>query len=65
MDGACSLIQYAVYKKSKKLIFKGNSLHAHFKAKGWSDYKVIALFSFITLIGGVGAVAFSVYSTKL
>lgn len=65
VDGACSLIQYAVYKKSKKLIFKGNSLHAHFKAKGWSDYKVIALFSFITLIGGVGAVAFSVYSTKL
>lgn len=64
-DAVCSLVQYFVYKRSKKFIFKGNSLHAHFKAKGWSDYKVIVFFSFITLIGGAGAAAFSVYSTKL
>ncbi|WP_124101170.1 hypothetical protein [Ruminococcus sp. Marseille-P6503] len=64
-DAVCSAIQYFVYKRNKKFIFKGNSLHAHFKAKGWSDYKVIAFFSLVTLVGGAGAAAFSVYSTKL
>lgn len=65
IDSACTLIQYFVFRKNRRLVFKGNSLHAHFKANGWSDYRIIAVFSLITLIGGVGAAAFSVYSTKL
>lgn len=65
IDGVCSAIQYFVYRRSKKILFKGNSLHAHLMAKGWSDYKIIALFSLITILGGLAAIVFAVYKTKL
>ncbi|MGN1114417.1 MAG: hypothetical protein ACI4RC_04780 [Oscillospiraceae bacterium] len=65
IDGFCSLLEFIVYKKSKKLIFKGESLHGHFLAKGYSDYKIMIIFSGLTIIGGAAGVAFAVYSTKL
>ena len=65
VDGACSVIQYIVYRKNKKLIFKGNSLHAHFKAKGYSDYKIMIIFSIISIAGGLAGAAFAFYSTKI
>lgn len=64
IDSICTLIQYAVYKKSKRLIFKGSSLHAHWKEKGFSDYKIILIFSCITLTGGIAGMIFVIYSTK-
>lgn len=64
-DGICSAIQYIIYRKNKKLLFKGNSLHAHFKAKGYSDYKIMIIFSIIGIAGGLVGVAFAVYSTKI
>lgn len=64
IDSICTLIQYAVYKKSKRLIFKGSSLHSHWKEKGFSDYKIILIFSCITLTGGIAGMIFVIYSTK-
>lgn len=64
-DGICTLLQYAVFKRSKKLLLKGNSLHAHLKAKGRNDYGIIIIFSCMTLIGSAVGTAFAVYSTKL
>lgn len=64
-DGVCSLIQYIVYKSRKKLAFKGNSLHAHFKEKGYSDYKIMLIFTCINAVGGAVGIAFAIYSTKL
>lgn len=61
VDDLCTLVQYAVFKKSKKLVLKGASLHEHLKVKGLSDYKIIVLFSLVTLIGGAMATAFCVY----
>lgn len=65
VDGVCSLIQYLVYRKNKKLILKGSSLHSHLAVKGWSDYKIIGMFLLITAAGGAAAIAFAIYSTKL
>ncbi|MGN1134575.1 MAG: hypothetical protein ACI4RN_09030 [Oscillospiraceae bacterium] len=65
IDGFCSLIQFIVYKKSKKLVFKGETLHGHFMTKGYSDYKIMIIFSIMTIIGGAAGVAFAVYSTKI
>lgn len=64
-DGICSLIQYVVYKARKKLVFKGNSLHSHFKAKEYSDYKIILIFTCMSIVGGAVGIAFAVYRTKL
>ncbi|MDE6149374.1 MAG: hypothetical protein K2F81_04675 [Ruminococcus sp.] len=64
IDSFCTIIQYAVFRKSKKLVFKGASLHAHWKEKGFSDYKVILIFSCITVIGGIAGMLFVIYSTK-
>ncbi len=64
IDGICSGAQYLVYKKRKKLLFKGNSLHAHLKACGLSDYNIMGLSAVCTAVGGGMAIAFAVYSTK-
>lgn len=64
-DGVCSLVQYTVYRKSKRLLLKGNSLHSHFKAKEYSDYKIMLIFSCISIVGGAVGIAFAVYSTKI
>ncbi len=64
VDSICALVQYFVYRKNKKLVFQGNSLHAHLKAKNWSDYKIIALFGLITVVGGAVSIGFAMYKTK-
>lgn len=64
IDSFCTLIQYSVFRKRKKLIFKGVSLHNHWKEKGFSDYKIIFIFSCITVIGGIAGMIFTVYSTN-
>ena len=44
------VIQVAYYKRTKKRIFKMSPLHHHFEMSGWSEEKVVYVFSFITLI---------------
>lgn len=65
IDSFCTLIQYNVFIHRKKLVFKGNSLHSHLKSKGYSDYKIILIFTCINVIGAIAGVAFALYSTKL
>lgn len=64
-DAVCTAVQLAVYKTSRKLVFKGSSLHSHLKAKGMSDYKVILIFTVCTVVFSVGAVLYAVYSTNV
>ncbi len=45
------MLQVAYYKKTKKRLFKMAPLHHHFEMKGFSEQKVVLLFSFITFIG--------------
>lgn len=44
------IIQVAVYKKTKKRVFKMAPVHHHFEKCGWKETKVVALFSMVTLL---------------
>ena len=55
---ACSdIIQVAVYKKTKRRVFRMAPLHHHFELGGRSENQVVRLFSIITLVSCVIGVA--------
>lgn len=55
------ILQVAYYKKTKKRIFLMAPIHHHFEKKGWSELKVVFIFSAITLIGCIlGYIAYIV-----
>ena len=43
-----------------KRIFKMSPIHHHFEMSGWSEIKIVWVFSIVTLIAGVAAVALSI-----
>ena len=45
------MLQVAVYKKTKKRIFKMAPLHHHFELSGYSENKIVILFSCVTILG--------------
>lgn len=45
------IIQVAYFKKTKKRFFKMAPIHHHFELSGWSEGKIVFVFSFITFIG--------------
>ena len=45
------VIQVFWFKRTGKRIFKMSPLHHHFEMSGFSEQKVVLLFSFIALIG--------------
>ena len=53
MEALSDVIQVAYYKKTKKRIFKMAPLHHHFEMCGWSEQKIVFVFSFIALIGSI------------
>ena len=44
------MIQVTYYRKTKKRIFKMAPLHHHFELSGWSENKIVSIFSLITTI---------------
>lgn len=44
------IIQVLYYKKTKKRFFKMAPIHHHFEAKGWSEIKVVFVFTAITML---------------
>lgn len=51
------VIQVTYYKFTHKRLFKMSPIHHHFEMSGWSEYKIVFVFSLVTLIGCVIAVA--------
>ncbi len=51
MEALSDIIQVAYYKKTKKRIFKMAPLHHHFEMCGWSEQKIVLVFSLITFVG--------------
>ena len=47
------MLQVAVFKKTGKRIFKMSPIHHHFELSGWSEGKIVTVFSFATLICSV------------
>ena len=44
------IIQVTYYKKTKKRIFKMAPIHHHFELCGWSETRIVAVFSILTAI---------------
>ena len=48
------MIQVAYFKKTGgKRIFRMSPIHHHFELGGWSELKIVAVFAFVTLLGGI------------
>ena len=55
------MLQVAYFKATHgKRIFKMSPIHHHFEMSGWSEVKIVWVFSIVTLIAGVIAVALSI-----
>ncbi len=52
-EAASVIIQVGVYKMTKKRVFKMAPIHHHFEKCGWSELKVVGVFSLTTVIFGV------------
>ncbi|MBR4869069.1 MAG: phospho-N-acetylmuramoyl-pentapeptide-transferase [Clostridia bacterium] len=55
IEAFSDILQVAYYKKTKKRIFKMAPIHHHFEMCGWSENKIVVIFSFVTLFGGLVA----------
>ncbi len=51
LEALSDIIQVAYYKKTRKRIFKMAPLHHHFEMCGWSENKIVFVFSFVSVIG--------------
>ena len=49
------IIQVTYFKKTKKRIFKMTPIHHHFEMSGWSENKIVLVFSAVTFLGCLGA----------
>lgn len=53
MEAISDIIQVAYFKKTKKRFFKMAPLHHHFELCGWSEQKIVFVFSLIAFVGCV------------
>ena len=53
LEALSDIIQVLYYKKTKKRFFKMAPLHHHFEMCGWSEEKIVVVFSLVALIGCV------------
>ena len=47
------MIQVTSYKLTGKRVFKMSPIHHHFELSGWSENKIVTVFSLITLVSCV------------
>ena len=53
------ILQVAYYKKTKKRLFKMSPIHHHFEMCGWSEEKIVIVFSLVAAIfGAIGIILF-------
>lgn len=62
---AAHILQRAVFKRNKKLLFKGATLHEHFRNIGWSEYRITAVYAAVQAVFCAGAAAYSIYGSRL
>ncbi len=63
-EAMSDVIQIGSYKLRHKRVFKMAPIHHHFELSGWSEYKIVFVFSGITLIAGALGVAATYIYTK-
>ncbi len=62
VEALSDIIQVVYYKKTKKRIFKMAPIHHHFEKCGWSEDKIVLVFSTVALIGCVLALLPIIFS---
>lgn len=63
IEAMSDVIQIGSYKLRHKRVFKMAPIHHHFELSGWSEYKIMFVFSGITLVAGfLGILAAALYS---
>ncbi len=55
LEAVSVMIQVGVFKLTSKRVFRMAPIHHHFEAYGWSENKIVIVFSLVTLILCVGA----------
>ena len=50
------VLQVAYFKKTKKRLFKMSPIHHHFEMSGWSEEKIVFVFSLVAFIGCIIAI---------
>ena len=65
IDMLSTFIRLVHYKRTKSVLLLGGSLHAHLKAKGMSDVRVILWSLPLTLAGIAAGVLFIIYSNEI
>jgi phospho-N-acetylmuramoyl-pentapeptide-transferase len=61
-EGLSVMLQVAYYKLTKKRIFKMAPIHHHFEMSGWSEFKIVSVFSFVSVLMCV--ITFLIYYYK-
>ena len=51
------MLQVVYFKKTGKRIFKMAPIHHHFELCGWNENKVVSVFSIVTLVLSIIAIA--------
>lgn len=62
IEALSDIIQVVYYKKTKKRFFKMAPIHHHFEKCGWSEDKIVLVFSTVALIGCVLALLPIIFS---
>lgn len=50
IEGISVILQVASYKLTHKRIFKMSPIHHHFEMSGWSEFKIVTVFSLISAV---------------
>lgn len=50
LEAVSDIIQVGVYKLTKKRVFKMAPIHHHFERCGWSERKIVGVFSLVTVL---------------
>lgn len=54
IEGASDVIQIGYFKLTHgKRIFKMAPIHHHFEMSGWNEKKIVAVFTFVNILGGI------------
>lgn len=64
IEAMSDVIQIGSYKLRHKRVFKMAPIHHHFELSGWSEYKIVFVFSGITLVAGLLGILATVIYTK-
>jgi len=47
------MLQVLVFRRTGKRIFKMSPIHHHFEMNGWSEWKIVGVFSAIGLVAAI------------